>query len=293
MTHPKHPTLDPVAAERWQQLPAAESAWLHEEVARRMHERLDCIKLQPQSWLHWEPVNGGLQAHAALSERYPQAACTVFERTEVRAQQVKAALAPAWWKRWQSSAPCVVTQLEQPTDMLWANMNLHMHATPQTLFAQWHQALTVDGFLMFSCLGPDTLKELRALYEALNWPAPAHEFTDMHDLGDMLIEAGFAEPVMDVEHITLSFATPERLLQELRGLGRNLHVARFAGLRTRAWHARLLQAIADMPLQLSFEVIYGHAIKPAARLRVQAHSEISLDVMRATLSRNQARGSGL
>jgi malonyl-CoA O-methyltransferase len=61
---------------------------------------------------------------------------------------------------------------------------------------------------MFSCLGPDTLRELRALYAALGWPPPAHEFTDMHDWGDMLVASGFAEPVMDMERITLSFATP-------------------------------------------------------------------------------------
>jgi malonyl-CoA O-methyltransferase len=115
---------------------------------------------------------------------------------------------------------------------------------------------------MFSCLGPDTLMELRTLYRSLNWPAPSHEFTDMHDWGDMLLSAGFAEPVMDMERITLTFATPERLLQELRGLGRNLRLGRFAGLRGRRWHRQLLDGLAQAPLQLTFEVIYGHAFKP-------------------------------
>jgi len=140
---------------------------------------------------------------------------------------------------------------------------------------------------MFSCLGPDTLKELQTLYKTLGWPAPAHEFTDMHDWGDMLVGAGFAEPVMDMERITLTFETPERLLQELRGLGRNLHVARFAGLRGRGWHQQLLKALAQQPLQLTFEVIYGHAFKPTPRLAVAAHSEISLSDMRAALARGR------
>jgi malonyl-CoA O-methyltransferase len=91
--------------------------------------------------------------------------------------------------------------------MLWANMQLHMAADPQALIAQWQQALEVDGFLMFSCLGPDTLRELRAVYAALGWPPPAHEFTDMHDWGDMLVASGFAEPVIDMERITLSCAS--------------------------------------------------------------------------------------
>jgi malonyl-CoA O-methyltransferase len=289
MTYPTHPTLDPVAAQRWQLKPRpAESAWLHEEVARRMMQRLDCIKLQPQSWLHWAPLRAGLQTHAALATRYAQASCTIFESNPALLQQAQSCLQAAWWKRWQTSAPQFVTEVSQPVQMLWANMGLHLQAQPQVLLAQWHQALEVGGFLMFSCLGPDTLKELRALYAALGWPPPAHDLTDMHDVGDMLLEAGFAEPVMDMEHINLSFETPQRLLHELRGLGRNLHVGRFASLRARQWQAQLLQAIAEMPLQLSFEVVYGHAIKTEPRLTVQAHSEISLETMRQALARRKA-----
>jgi malonyl-CoA O-methyltransferase len=142
---------------------------------------------------------------------------------------------------------------------------------------------------MFSCLGPDTLRELRALYAALGWPPPAHEFTDMHDWGDMLVASGFAEPVMDMERITLSFATPDRLLAELRGLGANLHPARFPALRGRAWRARLEQALAeqlrgaDGQLALTFEIIYGHALKPLPRARMSEQSAVSLQDMRAML----------
>ncbi len=293
MTYPEHPpsaTPDLVAAQRWQHMPSVQTAWLHEEVARRMQERLDCIKLQPASWLHWAPVNGGLQAHVQLSQRYPQAACTAFEPNALQAHRARAAFAIPWWKRWKNRTTQVVSQVEQPVQMLWANMSLHQQATPQNVLGQWHQALAVDGFLMFSCFGPDTLKELRTLYATLNWPPPAHTFTDMHDLGDMLLASGFADPVLDVEHITLTFTSPERLLQELRGLGRNLHRARFPGLRARGWYATLLQALAQMPLELTFEVIYGHAIRPAERLPVQSRSAISLDAMRASLARNKTRG---
>jgi malonyl-CoA O-methyltransferase len=282
----KHPpTVDPQAAQRWQQLPMVASPWLHEEVARRMQERLDYIKCQPTHWLHWMPVSGGLQSHTLLAQRYPKAVCAVLESTPIRvARAVQAIKRPFWaLQRWLQAPTQVSTQVKQPAQMLWANMNLHMAAQPQALIAQWHQALQVDGFLMFSCLGPDTLKELRGLYKTLNWPAPSHEFTDMHDWGDMLVAAGFAEPVMDMERITLTFDSPQRLLQELRGLGRNLHVGRFQGLRGRRWHTQLLQAIETMPLQLTFEVVYGHAFKPAPRLSVSAHSEITLDNMRAAL----------
>jgi len=113
----------------------------------------------------------------------------------------------------------------------------------------------------------------------------------MHDWGDMLVQTGFAEPVMDMERVTLTFATPQRLLQELRELGCNLHPQRFAGLRGRAWRERLEQALADQlgrtsadgQLALTFEIIYGHAFKPAPRMRVSESSAVSLQDMRAML----------
>lgn len=290
MATERPPTIDPAAALRWQARAPALSPWLHEEVARRMEERLQWIKLQPQAWAHWEPVRGGLEAHALLSRRYPRAACLVQEQP---ARQALAAqrLARPWWRpaRWAGGATRFGTLPDGAVQMLWANMALHMAPDPQALIALWHRALGVDGFLMFSCLGPDTLVQLRALYRALGWPPPGHEFTDMHDWGDMLVHAGFAEPVMDMERITLTWESPARLLAELRELGANLHTARFAGLRTRGWRARMERELAarlagpDGRLALTFEIIYGHALKPTPRVRVSEHSAVSLQDMRAML----------
>ena len=289
MSHQLPPSISPQAAARWQSLPVTESPWLHEEVARRMEERLAWIKLQPAAWAHWAPLRGGLQAHQLLRDRYPAAKTHLVEADESQAKRARRALEKPWWtpKRWTGPSMEWGAPADGAVQMLWANMSLHMSADPQSLMAQWHRALAVDGFLMFSCLGPDTLRELRALYESRGWPAPTHEFTDMHDWGDMLAGAGFAEPVMDMERITLSFDTPERLLQELRGLGRNLSTTRFPGLRGRDWHAKLHQAM-ESPLQLTFEVIYGHAFKPVPRLNMQAHTEVSLAQMRETLHQRKS-----
>lgn len=289
MTNQAPPTIDPTAAQRWHNHPASESPWLHEEVARRMEERLDWIKLQPQSWTHWEPLRGGMQAHALLTRRYPAAGCTVVESNDLRLRQVAAAMAKPWWKpaRWTAPATRFEYPLDGAANMLWANMSLHMAADPQSLMARWHRALAVDGFLMFSCFGPDTLLELRAIYQASNWPMPAHDFTDMHDWGDMLAEAGFAEPVMDMERITLTFESPERLLQELRGMGRNLHPDRFTGLRGRQWYRQLQQAVKAQPLQITFEIIYGHAFKPKPRLDMKAETTLTLAQMREALGQSK------
>ena len=177
--------------------------------------------------------------------------------------------------------------------MLWANMALHTSDDPQALLQKWHQLLAVDGFLMFSCLGPDTLRELADVYQGKGWPPACHAFTDMHDWGDMLVQAGFAEPVMDMERITLTYETPARLLAELRELGRNLHVQRFAGLRGRRWRQQLVDALMSLAraeeggrLSLSFEIVYGHALKPQPRVAVAAKTEIGLDQMRQMLRRS-------
>jgi malonyl-CoA O-methyltransferase len=95
-----------------------------------------------------------------------------------------------------------------------------------------------------------------------------------------------------MERITLTFESPQRVLQELRGLGRNLSVHRFQALRGRRWHTRLLEAIEQNAMQLTFEVVYGHAFKPVPKLTVQSQSEITLDQLRAALRRGKAASAG-
>jgi len=291
------PSLDPVAAARWAAYPVAGQAspWLHEEVASRMQERLDFIKLQPRQWAHWEPLRGGLQAHKALQQRYGQADVWLTCAQKSEADAAQAALQSGWWQpsRWMGPRLQTGVPPEGRVQMVWANMQLHASAQPQALLQSWHRALAVDGFLMFSCFGPDTLRELRSLFARQGWPAPAHEFTDMHDWGDMLVQAGFAEPVMDMERITLTYETPERLLAELRELGRNLNIQRFAGLRGRRWRQQLGEALCSLAspqeggrLSLSFEIVYGHALKPQPRAAVAAQTEIGLDQMRQMLRRS-------
>ncbi len=255
-----------------------------------MEERLQWITRTPASWIHWAPLQGGRQVHEQLVRRYPKAQCHVQQSSEAQSRLARQLFQQAWWSpaRWLG-AQAQFALPPQPVQMVWANMALHMDADPQALIGHWHQALEVDGFLMFSCLGPDTLRELRPVYAELGWPAPSHDFTDMHDWGDMLVHAGFAEPVMDMEHITLSYSSAESLLTELRGLGRNLHTARFPALRGRHWRNTLCAALesalrgSDGRLEVTFEVVYGHAFKPAPKLTVLSETRVPLDEMRRSL----------
>ena len=287
------PSLDPVAAARWLAHPVGKvSPWLHEEVASRMQERLDFIKLQPDRWVHWEPLRGGLLAQRALQKRYPKAQAWLSSDRVGEALEVQKAVQGRWWQieRWLGPRIELGLPPAGQAQMLWANMLLHTCPYPQKMLKNWHNTLAVDGFVMFSCLGPDSLRELRDAYARQGWPEPAHEFTDMHDWGDMLVEAGFAEPVMDMERITLTYESPQRMLDDLRVWGRNLHVKRFSGLRGRLWRAQLDQVLMSLArpeeggrLSLSFEIVYGHALKPRPRVAVSAQTQIGLDQMRHML----------
>ena len=286
------PGLDPAAAQRWARRLPVDSPWLHEEVARRMAQRLQWFREKPSSWLHWEPVNGGIEAHRLLCETVPEADCRVWALNMARGLSATREPAKRSWnpKHWRAAREALPQDLAAPVAMLWANMVLHHEAAPRNLMRAWHGALKTDGFVMFSCLGPDSLKELRSVYSRMGWPAPSHNYTDMHDWGDMLAASGFAEPVMDMERINLSFSTAQALLDELRGLGRNLSSARFRGLRGRRWHAALCNALeTQLPrdeegrLALTFEVVYGHAFKPQPRVPMAAEQSVSVADMRAML----------
>ncbi len=270
----------------------AEPPWLHSEVSRRMAERLSLIKLQPRKVLQWSAFLGA--SSADLSRAYPQAAFLRVEPIEaLRSRSMAELNASRSWLdslRGRETTPVLLPQQvgDGDAELLWANMYLHLSPDPQALLRLWQRALAVDGFVMFSCLGPDSLRELRSLYSALGWQSAGPEWIDMHDIGDMLVEAGFADPVMDQERIGLTWREAERMLDDLRALGGNLSPQRFGGCRTKAWRAGLLRQLEalrgpDGLLRLTLELVYGHAFKPQPRAVLAAETRIPLDDMRALM----------
>ena len=295
----------PLAARALQQVVqrlqrAAAPPWLHGEVARRMAERLPLIRLQPRRIVDWDAFVGA--GRRPLEAAYPRARIVAVENDAHRRDATAAALAAPWWspRRWGAGAGEAVLASGLPAaacELLWANMSLHFAPDPQAVMRQWQRAIATDGFLMFSTLGPGSLPELRALYAAQGWGVPHAPFVDMHDLGDMLLEAGFADPVMDQEIVTLTWADGAAALAELRTLGGNADPQRCAGLRTPRWRRRLEQALRDAAagpdgrVRLSFEIVYGHAFRPLARPRVEAETRLPLDELRAMV-RTRSRDPG-
>ena len=290
--------LDPVAVNaalrRLRRAPQA--PWLHAEVARRMAGKLEVILLEPDVLIDWWSALGA--GAGLLQQAYPKARCVRVEPDAGWLERSRAGAQRPWWspQRWVGGEVQVVAEageVPRGAGLVWANMMLHAVVDPVALIGRWQRLLRVDGFVMFSCLGPGTLRELRELYARLGWPAPTPGFIDMHDLGDMLVQAGFADPVMDQETLTLRWSDARALLAELRSLGGNTAPDRIAGLRTPRWRARLereLEALEapDGSLGLSFEVAYGHAFNASPRVQAGAPTTVSLDAMR-TLLRTGAR----
>ncbi|MBL8343498.1 MAG: methyltransferase domain-containing protein [Rubrivivax sp.] len=257
---------------------------------------------------------------AALAPGWPRSDGAVPAAPEV------ASTSPWWtWRRWSPAARSGLgsepriderTLPEGQAELLWSNMVLHHLAEPQAVFARWRQLLAVDGILMFSTLGPGTLQTLRTAYRGAGWGPPHAPFVDMHDLGDMLVNAGFADPVMDQEVIRLSWSTAPEALAELRQLGGNADPARFAGLRTPRWRGALESVLQPRPdvaplrragatrdqaregtdvdarVVLEFEVVYGHAVRPPARVRMAAESTLPLAELRGMLRGPQTGSDG-
>ena len=292
--------LDPVAVHAvLRRLARAPSApWLHAEVARRMAERLAIVRARPALILDWWSALGA--GAGELRRLHPNASVIAIEPDASWAERSGTASHRPWWRiGGASSGASQVRQqdasLPDGVGLVWANMMLHAVLDPPALFERWEHALAPEGFVMFSCLGPGTLLALRRLYERLDWGAATPAFVDMHDLGDMLVRAGFADPVMDQEVLTLTWPDAAALLTELRSLGGNAAPGRVPGLRTPRWRARLLDELSalggpDGRIAMDFEVAYGHAFKAAPRPRADEPAQVSLARVRSQLPSMRGRG---
>jgi len=262
------------------------------EVANRMLSRLEYIRLDPQRILD---VGCGLgRSRNGLMARYPSAVWHGIELSAAtaragRAEQLRGAGVARLWRKpplWLVADGARLPIADQSVDLVYSNLMLHWHPAPHSVLPEWKRVLRVDGLLMFSCFGPDTLAELRNAVESALPLARPMPFVDMHDFGDMLVAGGFSTPVMDVERITLTFPTARALIDEVRALGSNPRDDRPRAVPSGRQARHLLAAIEEQRdssgrLPLTFEIAYGHAWRPAtATAKV---STVSVERLRAQL----------
>lgn len=241
----------------------AAADFMHAEIRARLLERLDLVSLQPATIL--DLGAGPPEATAALAARYPQAHLLAIDLVPA----MPGAAAQPWDRICADAA--ALPFASQSVDLVVAGMLLHWCEDPAAVLGEVRRVLRVPGLLLLTTLGPDTLRELRDAWEQVDELPHALAFTEMHNLGDALVRAGFAEPVVEVERLTVSYGEPGQLLSDLRSVGAgDLGPGRRRSLTGRGrWRAMLatLEAgrRADGSLPVTLEVIYAHAWTSAQR----------------------------
>lgn len=250
------------------------AATLQREIADRLLERLDYIRIAPVRVLDLGSGTG--YATAPLRRRYADAHLVSLDLSPAMLVHARVATQPSWLK--QLLSPARMTWLcadgealpltDASVDLVFSNLALQW-CDPMRIFAEAVRVLRPGGLLLFSTFGPDTLKELRAAFAAVDGKPHVNQFIDMHDLGDQMVRARLADPVMDMEHLTVTYTELSGLLRELKDIGaHNVLPGRERGLMGKSRWARLSEAYEqfrkDDRLPATYEVVYGHAWKPIA-----------------------------
>jgi malonyl-CoA O-methyltransferase len=237
------------------------------EIRSRLLERLDLVRLEPAAALDLGGGDG--EGARALKDRYRDARVLALDLSFKMLE--RAARRQRLWRRFDRVLGDAqrLPLRDASIDLVFSNLMLEWCADPDAVFAEVRRVLRPGGLFTFTTLGPDTLKELRDRWRRLDAYPHVHRFIDMHDLGDALMRARFAEPVMDVERLTVTYAGFEVLRRELRGTGsRNLAQGRRRGLAGRGYRQGLEEMsrglMRDGVLPVDLEVVYGHAWAGAA-----------------------------
>jgi malonyl-CoA O-methyltransferase len=247
------------------------------EIRTRMLERLDIVRLQPTAVLDLGAGTG--HASRELKRRYPSAQVIALDsslamlRASAPQQRFLRRFAPVCGDAHR------LPVRSQSFDLVLSNLLLEWCHEPDAVFGEVARVLRPKGLFTFTTVGPDTLKEVRELWRGVDPFTHVHRFIDMHDFGDALLRAGFAEPVMDTERLTVTYRDLSTLLDEIRGSGaRNIAQGRPHGLTGRARGAlvrsRSEELVRNGPLRISVEVIHGHAWSVGERISRRVGDEV-------------------
>ncbi len=253
-----------------------QAAILQHEVSDRMLSRLDYIKHLPNMIL--DAGSGTGYGTRKLRLRYPEASILAVDIAQAMHFQARPPI--SLWKRLLAGRGnqtfYVCGDIEQMplkdscAGLVWSNLTLQWCNDLNRTIAEMHRVLQIDGLFMFSTFGPDTLKELRQAFRSADSYNHVNRFTDMHDIGDMLVHNGFATPVMDMEYITLTYDDVISLMRDLKAIGaHNATQGRRRGLTGKiSWQTAInyyetLRTEGKLPA--TFEIVYGHAWKLQSR----------------------------
>jgi len=232
------------------------------EIRNRLLERLDIVRLQPKAVLDLGAGTG--HSSKALRHRYKGAEIVALDLSPGMLEQAERK--QSWLRRFDSVVADAhrLPLKDASVDLVFSNLMLEWCHDPDAVFQEIRRVIRPGGLVTFTTLGPDTLRELRDGWRKIDPYTHVHRFIDMHDLGDALMRAGLAEPVMDTERLTVTYADVDALMKELAASGSsNLAHGRSRGLTTKARLEAVRNAVPrgqdGGALPVSVEVVYGHA----------------------------------
>ena len=207
-----------------------------------MLARLDWMTLKPRVVLDAGSGIGQMTVH--LQKRYPDARVIALDLDQSMV---------TYSKSQATSLDCICADAgelpfkAQSVDLIFANLFLPWHDNIQVLLHEWSRVLNPDGLIMLTALGPDTLKEWRGVVSDDYVP----ERMDMHDLGDLLLDVGLADPVLDVDYYTMTYSNKEKLVAELTASGMLT--------QSHAVNSENLAASDEGVWSVTYEIVYAHA----------------------------------
>lgn len=260
------------------------AALLQRTIADRLLESFEALRIRPARSLDLGSGTG--YGARRLKQRFKKTRVLQLDLAENMLREARRKTARLFSRDHFVCANALSLPLaDQAVDLVFSNVMLPWRPAPDALFAELRRVLKPGGLFVFSSLGPDTLRELRESWGAVDDQPHVHAFLDMHDLGDALTRNGLADPVLNTEHLTLTYRDARQLLRELRHSGAaNINAGRRRSLTgKRRWQgmlARYEARRAEGVLPATFEVIYGHAWALGAPVKDKAARPVSLAALR-------------
>ncbi len=264
-----------------------EAAVLQREVASRLTSRLEYIKLKPAAILD---IGSGTGFCSYLTNKlYPQAHIYALDIAEsmlkthrqkqTRMMRLKKLFGVGQFHYTVADME-TLPLADNSFELIISSLTFQWANDLDNVFAECYRVLKPGGLLMFTSFGPDTLKELRRSWQQVDANSNhVNQFMDMHDVGDALMRNHFAEPVMDMEMLTVTYKDVVSIMRDLKSIGaHNVTEGRRRSLTGKSKLAQLAKNYEkyrqDGLLPVSHELVYGHAWK--SQTEAMKHEEINV-----------------
>ncbi len=242
------------------------AAVLQQEVAKRLVERMDYMIMQPGRILDAGCGTGFITR--SLAQRYPSAKIYALDLAFNMLQQAKSKR--SFKQRWSRQVNYINAEVENlpfadaSMDLVISGLTLQWCQDLDKVFSEFRRVLAPGGLLLFSSFGPDSLNELRQSWAMVDDLPHVNTFVDMHDVGDALVQTRFADPVMDMEMLTVTYEDVKTIMRDLKQIGaHNVLQGRAASITGKNKLQKMMNAYEqfrqDGLLPVSYEIVYGHA----------------------------------